>query len=201
MPAVRRDPDRTRAAILASTVDLIGTHGFESIRHRTVATAAGVSLGSVPNHFPTREDLQSSALQYLSITERDRLNQWALALQATALDFDEWIARIAHDVALDVENNRARWLALIELQLACARHEELRPAMETLRNSYRTVLTLGFRAAGFSDPTSAADQAIAAVTGLILKYLAYPSDDFPLQLQTLVATLVGGMKEQHLRRD
>lgn len=153
----------------------------------------------MPNHFATRDDLQNGALEYLLASERDRLEQWALSLQASALDLDEWLARIARDVASDVETNRGRWLALMELQLACARHEQLRPAMEKLRDSYRTVLTLGFRAGGFLDPTAAADLAIAAVTGLILKHLAYPTDDFLVQLQTLVRALVGGIKESEKR--
>ena len=201
MPAAARDPDRTRTAILAATAELIGTHGLEATRHRAIAEQAGVSLGSLSNHFSTREELLHGALHYLSAIERQRLDQWALSLQTSALNLEEWLARIAREVALDVQSNRTRWLALVELQLACARDPKLRPAMETLRDSYRTALTLGFRAAGFADPASVADQTIAAATGLILKHLAYPSDDFETRLQTLIVALVSGTKEERGHHD
>jgi AcrR family transcriptional regulator len=191
--AKRRDPESTRAAILAATLRLIGEHGLEAVRHRTVAEAAGVSLGTVPNHFGTREELLREAVLTIAKMERERLDAWALALLDTAFDFEEWLARIVGEIASGVAEEPARWLALLEMQLAAARDPVLRVTITELRDAYRRVVMLGFRAAGTEWLPSDADLLVAAVTGAIIKQLAYQADDFDATLKRLVSAFVMGI--------
>ena len=58
----RHDPER-RARIIAATLDLIADHGTAGATYRTVAAAAGIPLGSMTYHFPSREDLIFAAFE------------------------------------------------------------------------------------------------------------------------------------------
>jgi TetR/AcrR family transcriptional regulator, regulator of biofilm formation and stress response len=193
MPARHRNPDRTRAAILAATLRIIGERGLEAVRHRAVAEAAGVSLGSVPNHFATREELLSETLRYAATSERQRLHIWALELQDSVFELESWTSSIVSKLSDDVEHARWRWLAAIELQLACARDPDLRPIMEEVLDAYRRLFVLAFRAAASDDPTGDADLMVAALTGAVIKQLAFPADDFATRLERLSHGLIEGL--------
>jgi AcrR family transcriptional regulator len=54
----------TREAILAAACKVIADVGFENIRMRMVAVAAGVSTAALHYHFDTRENLFAEALRY-----------------------------------------------------------------------------------------------------------------------------------------
>jgi DNA-binding transcriptional regulator YbjK len=190
--AKRRDPESTRATILDATLRVIGEHGLEAVRHRTVAEAAGVSLGTVPNHFATREELLREAVRSIAGRERGRLDAWALSALDTAVDFDAWLSRVAEEIASGLADEPARWLALLEMQLAAARDPELRGLMTELRDAYRRVVMVGFRASGADIPPSDADLLVAAITGAILKQLAYREDDFDATLKRLVSAFILG---------
>ena len=55
----------TRAALLAATIDLLATEGWQPTTVVNVARKAGVSRGAAQHHFPTREDLITAALEYM----------------------------------------------------------------------------------------------------------------------------------------
>ena len=56
----RHDPERADR-IIEATLDLIAEHGLAGATYRTVADAAGVPLGSMTYHFPSRGDLLFAA--------------------------------------------------------------------------------------------------------------------------------------------
>ena len=58
----RHDPER-RDRIIAATLDLIADHGTAGATYRTVAATAGIPLGSMTYHFPSREDLIFAAFE------------------------------------------------------------------------------------------------------------------------------------------
>lgn len=193
MPTRRRNPDRTHNAILDATLQIIGEKGLAAVRHRAVAEAARVSLGSVPNHFATREELLRETLRYAATMERQRLHIWTLELQDSVFELDVWISQIVHKLAEDVEKARWRWLAAIELQLACARDPSLRPIMEELLDAYRRLFVLAFRAADSEDPRGHADLIVAALVGAIIKHLAFPADEIATTLERLAHALIDGL--------
>ena len=59
--------------LLDAVVDLLATGGYEGISIRRVAAAAGVSIGAVQHHFPTKDALLSAAMDRVGRSFRDRL--------------------------------------------------------------------------------------------------------------------------------
>lgn len=62
----RRDPEGRRRAIIAAAAELIVEQGVAAITHRSVASRAGVSLGSTTQYFSSLDELREMALQTLA---------------------------------------------------------------------------------------------------------------------------------------
>ena len=54
----------TKERILQAALQVIKTQGMRAVRHRAIATEAGVPLGSTTYHFKSIEDLISSTFEY-----------------------------------------------------------------------------------------------------------------------------------------
>ncbi len=71
-----RKKARTRASIADAAIDLFGRHGFDRVTVAEVARAAEVSVATVFNYFPTKEDLffdrQDEIVSHLANVVRDR---------------------------------------------------------------------------------------------------------------------------------
>ena len=182
--------------ILAATLAIIGEHGLQGVTHRAVADEARVSLGAISHHFSSRADLLDRALHRVAANEVAHLQRLALDLQARAFDTDEWIHAMARALGTDLRRNRARHLAQYELLLACARDPKIRELSRAWRQAHLLVAEVGLRAAGSRDPETHAQLLTAALTGLLLKQLAYPARNFTDEvlepsLRELVSALVG----------
>ena len=164
--------------ILEVTMAIIGDRGLEAVTHRSVARQAGVSLGAISHHFPTRADLLRSTLRHAGAIEVARLERLALTLQAQAFERSEWIHAMAAALGGDLKRDPTRHLAQYELLLACARDPELRELSRGWRDAHLRVSEVGLRAAGSRAPEAHAQLLTAAVTGLLLKQLAYPESNF-----------------------
>lgn len=62
----KRDPSRTREAILEVAGKLVGKDGPEGLSVSQVALLAGVNRGTAYHHFPTREELLSTTRAWVS---------------------------------------------------------------------------------------------------------------------------------------
>jgi DNA-binding transcriptional regulator YbjK len=168
----------TREAILEATVAIVGERGLEAVTHRDVAERAGVSLGAISHYNRSREDLLREALRHAAGAAVARLERLALDLQSRVFDTDEWLDEMAGALAGDLRANRAGQLAQYELLLAAARDPELRELSRAWREAHLNVARTGLRAAGSRSPELHAELFVAAVTGLMLKQLAYPESSF-----------------------
>lgn len=56
------DANETRAALVRAAFNVIAREGFEGLRTRAVADAAGVNISTLHYHFPTKEDLISAVI-------------------------------------------------------------------------------------------------------------------------------------------
>jgi len=187
-------PAGVEERILAATMAVIGEQGLQAVTHRAVARRAEVSLGAISHHFATREDLLHSTLRHAAAAEVGRLERLALSLQAQAFDTREWISAMAAALGGDLKRNPTRHLAQFELLLACARDPELRELSRAWREAHLRVSEVGLRAAGSKAPDAHAQLLTAAVTGLLLKQLAYPEPRFAERvLEPLLAELVTGL--------
>ena len=89
-PAVRvqrADARRNREAILEAARDLFAEQGYEA-QMDDIARAAGVGVGTVYRHFPTKEDL----LQALMVRRFEKLTTRCTAAVAEADEGDAWAA-------------------------------------------------------------------------------------------------------------
>lgn len=75
----RVDQDQRRRAIAEAVFAVIGDRGFGAVGLRDVASAAGVSMGSVQHYFATKDEMLAFTLQYLQARVLYRL-QAQLAL-------------------------------------------------------------------------------------------------------------------------
>ena len=197
MAASTKDPaPQAEERILAATMAIIGEQGLQAVTHRAVARKAGVSLGAISHHFPTRDDLLRDALSHAAAIEVTRLERLALSLQSRAFETREWVHTMATALGGDLQRNPTRHLAQYELLLACARDPELRELSRAWREAHLRVSEVGLRAAGSSTPEEHAELLTAAITGLLLKQLAYPEPKFTARvleprLDELVTALVG----------
>jgi TetR/AcrR family transcriptional regulator, regulator of biofilm formation and stress response len=181
--------------ILAATLAIIGERGLEAVTHRAVAERAGASLGAISHHFPSRSDLLQEALRRAAAGEVSHLERLALELQSRAFATDEWVRSMAEALGADLRRNRTRHLAQYELLLACSRDPRMRELSRAWREAHVRVAEVGLRAAGSRNSALHAQLLTAAITGILLKQLAYPVRGFTdevlqPQLQELVTALV-----------
>ena len=64
MPQKQSRGQDTKKRILMATLEVIKNQGMRAVRHRAIATEAGVPLGSTTYHFKSIEDLISSTFEY-----------------------------------------------------------------------------------------------------------------------------------------
>jgi DNA-binding transcriptional regulator YbjK len=182
--------------ILETTLELVGSSGLEAVTHRAVSRAAGVSLGAISHHFPSREVLLEATLAHAGEREVRRLNELAIALQTRLFDTDEWIDAMSSALARDLARERTQRLAQYELLLASARKPRLRTLARAWREAHQQVAAVGMRAAGSTDPDGHGRLLVAAITGMLLKQLADPQPRFEEEiLRPQLRALVHGVVE------
>ncbi|AXR73412.1 MULTISPECIES: TetR/AcrR family transcriptional regulator [Auritidibacter] len=97
--------DRSRATrdrILRSTISCLAESGWHGATMTLIAQEAGVSRGALQHHFPTREDLFLTAIDYM-FEEREQAGLQAPRSQATpGDDFDHIVEKVLEYYASDV---------------------------------------------------------------------------------------------------
>lgn len=62
-PLRKRDGPSTENAILAAAEKLFARHGFDAVSTKQLATEAGVAIGALYHHFPSKEAVYAAALK------------------------------------------------------------------------------------------------------------------------------------------
>jgi len=165
-----------RSRLVRATLDLIGEAGVGRVTNRSVAQAAGVSLGTVTYHFDTQADLLREALGRFLAEETARLGELSAAVRSAELTVDEGVAALQ---AL-LEDRPLRRVAKFELYLQAARDPALRPAARRCFKAYDDLAVATLRTLGVPDPERAAPLTIAIVDGLQLRRLATGGRRLPI---------------------
>lgn len=181
----------TRDRILRTTLELIGSEGIAAVTNRSVAGAAGVSLGSLTYHFESQVDLLRESLLLFVGEEVERLEAIAADMRSRRPSVEE----VAGEVERIVEEsaNRMQQLAEVELHLRAARDPELREASRRCFEAYEGVAVTALEMLEVPDPERHAAEVVALLYGLGLRRLGTGEEDAAGTAEALL-TLVRGAR-------
>ena len=163
----RQQSDRTaatRAAVLEATVELLVERGYGGTSTRLAAERAGVSLGALQHHFPTRAELSVEALRFVS----GRLAAEFVASERESHEDADGFGSMLD--RLYVVFRGPTFAAAVEIHLASRTDESLQGPVGELNRDI--------------------DELIATGASSLLPELAAHSD-FPALLQTSVSAIRG----------
>jgi DNA-binding transcriptional regulator YbjK len=167
-----------RDAILRAAVALIGEQGPDALTHRAVAERAGVSLSATTYWFSSKEEIFREAVALAAGEEVERLERLVLDLAPRHLEPAAWAHELSAALAVDVQQNPARPVAMYEFVLEASRQPELRDEVARWETAHLRLAEAGLRAVGSADPQTDAHIVVAVVSGLMLGLLANPNPEF-----------------------
>ncbi|WP_433408291.1 TetR/AcrR family transcriptional regulator [Saccharomonospora azurea] len=177
------NPQR-RIALIDAAIEVLARDGARGLTFRAVDTEAGVPKGTASNYFANRDDLLRQA------AERIHLRVAVDADDATETDPKALLARFMHLLLHRIADDRAGWLALLELRLEATRRPELRATLTTtLRDNLHTNIE-GRRQSGLPGDDLTTMLLYYAMTGLILEHLTLPEVLADVDLDGLVTDFV-----------
>jgi TetR/AcrR family transcriptional regulator, regulator of biofilm formation and stress response len=185
-------PD-TRERILRLALELIGREGIAAVTNRRLATAAGVSLGSLTYHFPSQASLLRESLLLYVGEEVARLEAIAADLRARRPQPD------AGQVAAEVQRivaegaDRPEQVAELELHLRASREPALQEASRRCFAAYEGVAAAALEALGVSDARHHAGAVVALMYGMGLQRLGTGSHDASGVADALLTIIRGAL--------
>lgn len=182
-----------RERILRAAQKADAENGVAAVTNRRVAASAGVSLGSLTYHFPSKAHLlRESILLYV---EEETARREAIAAELS--DQELTVERVAETVeqvianATDLPQQRAE----LELHLHAARNPELRAASERCFQAHEQIARAALGALGVDHGERHAATVVALMTGLAVRRLAGGGRDARGTSEALIA-LVRGLKAE-----
>ncbi|MHA6619891.1 TetR/AcrR family transcriptional regulator [Pseudonocardia sp. DLS-67] len=158
----------TKDVLTDVLLDITAQHGLEAVSVRQVATAAGVSIGTVQHHFPTKDAMLTAAFTEVVRRIRERVANVELGP-----DVHRNLTTVLREL-LPLDERRA---TEVRIQVAFAARAATAPALAGLQagilaevtGSIAEVIALaGHGAVGPEDARRKAHIALAAVDGLAL---------------------------------
>lgn len=183
--------------LLACVLDLLVADGYEGISIRRVAAAAGVSIGAVQHHFPTKDALLAAAMDRVSRQFQERLDRRiapgagpAEVLRAVADELVStgeerrpasviWLVRMARAAVHEptAEVHRREWQQVEDLlaQLIAAVRPDL--AEQAVRDEATVLLALldGLAGAVAVEPARVSGERAEALVARHLDALVHPA--------------------------
>ncbi len=160
-------PPDTRQRILRATLQLISEGGVGAISNRKVATAAGVSLGSLTYHFPSQTALLRESLLMHVGEEVGRLRAIAAEFRNSRRDAGEVAEEIERIAA--ASSDRLRQIAELELHLYAARDPQLQEASRRCFAAYDDFAEAALEALSVPASPTNARAVVAMMTGLAVR--------------------------------
>ncbi|TCN49062.1 TetR family transcriptional regulator [Rhodococcus sp. SMB37] len=173
-PYATTSPTRLAAALL----EVAARSGLESASVREVASQAGVSIGAVQHHFPTKDEMLAYSFRALADRVLTRLATVDPDIDPTRTLF----AALSQLLPLDDQRgSEAHVMAAFAVRAATS------PSLSSIRSSVlftiRTGLAIVLIRMGTPDPETRAALLVAAVNGLALDATSSP-DLYPREYLT-----------------
>jgi AcrR family transcriptional regulator len=159
------------------------------LTNRRVASAAGVSLGSLTYHFTSQTELLRESL--LLYVEEETARQEAIARELSSRNLS------LEDVTREVEQivagstDVAQQIAELELHLQAARDPELRDASRRCFAAHEKIAAAALSSLGVADSERYAPTIVALMTGLAVRRLADGGHDAQGTADSLLALMRG----------
>lgn len=157
---------RTRERLLDAAIDVVARDGAGALTNRSLARAAGVSLGSITYHFATQQDLLREALGSYVDAEVRRLQ--AFVESVADLPPEEALRRISASLADDAGRRHAK----LDLFGLAARDAALHDAAAKCFTAYEDLVRAAARVLGVALDDTQVAIVVATVDGLLLRRLA-----------------------------
>jgi DNA-binding transcriptional regulator YbjK len=181
----------TRERIMRTTLELIAQEGIAAVTNRRVATAAGISLGSLTYHFESQHDLLRESLLLFVGEEVERLAARAAGFRERRPDFDEIAVEIER--VMRESGNQFQGLAEIELHVRAARDPELQNASQRCFEAYEDLAAASLEVLEVPDAQRHARSVVALLYGLSLRRLGTGDADVSGTAEALL-TIVRGAR-------
>jgi len=173
--------ERRRQALVEAAADLILEGGIEAVRHRAVATRAGLPLASTTYYFDSLDDLVACAVHFNGERELE-------AMRARVRDIEELprslegTADLIVDLLIgpgegDDRLERERLISRYERCVATARYPELRAVQARMREQVDELLTDLLERCGRAVHTRDVRRLVAVVDGAVLGGLGESDPD------------------------
>jgi AcrR family transcriptional regulator len=166
------DPDR-RQALIAAAFRAIATAGFEGLRVRAVAAAAGIDHSTLHHYFPTKRALVAAVADYATEQFRPPARSPSAALTSLE-DHLAFLGRM-------IQEHADLHVVLRELDLRATRDRDVRAIVIERENGWRSALATRLRTASAEghwgadfDVSAGVELIIAAVKGASLNRLRGP---------------------------
>jgi AcrR family transcriptional regulator len=169
VPGVAELSSRPTKDVLTDVLlDITAQHGLEAVSVRQVAAAAGVSIGTVQHHFPTKDEMVTAAFTEVVRRIRERVANVVLGP-----DVQRNLTAVLREL-LPLDERRA---TEVRIQVAFAARAATAPALATLQAGILADVTgsiagaiarAGHGGSGPEDARRKAHIALAAVDGLAL---------------------------------
>lgn len=163
-----------RAQLCEAMLELVAIQGVEALSVRQVAAAAGVSIGTVQYHFPTKQAMLTAAFEHAVARTRSRL----AALRRTGNVRKDLSAALAQLLPLDDER-RADVAVTVAFASLAATTPTLQAVQAELLTAIRAEIAEGLGPG--SRPRAAL--LLAAVDGLALHEVSAPGSLGPRALR------------------
>ncbi|MGW0041073.1 TetR/AcrR family transcriptional regulator [Rhodococcus sp. NPDC003348] len=176
-----------RDRILEAVLHVIGTDGVAAVTNRRIAAQAGVSLGSITYHFPTRTDMLRDALLGFVTDETSRLTNLAESYRDRGLSVVD-AASLTEQVVRDLGWSAER-LAPFELYIQAGRDPSLQDAADECFAAYDALTVTILEALGVPDAAAVAPTLVATIAGLQLRRVA---TGVPQDISVAILRLLAG---------
>lgn len=157
-----------REAILAATREFVATHGFRDVQMSLVALRAGVSVGAIYKHFPSRADLLAEVYVVAVTHEFDLVQQEVSAATGSP---NQLAAAVSTFCRRALQAGRFGHALLTEPTDPAVDEHRL-AFRENYRRLFARLLTEGIEQGDF--PPQDVDVASAAVLGIMTETLVRP---------------------------
>ncbi|MBB4935270.1 DNA-binding transcriptional regulator YbjK [Lipingzhangella halophila] len=181
-----------RTALLDAAIDALADQGTRKLTFRAVDARAGVPIGTASNYFANRDALLAQAAAHVHV--RLAPSEDELAGMQAAAPTREVVREAMHKLFARVSQDRAGYLALLELRLEATRRPELRQVlMDTAGQNIHENIRFHV-AGGYPGGRQAVASLYLAMSGLITEHLTLPEawewTTFPELIDQLVERIL-----------